>query len=156
MPTTSLRLLLDECVDRRLKDEIEALGRSLRVESVGELPFANRGFSDEDVVRYATENNRIVVTTESRFNERQFPICTHPGIIVIKAIAHHSSWKSRMFKDLSQSGMRRRCNHAVTYLRLSETGNRTIATFKERDTSSGSILCCVVDLSNGRVLSEWQ
>jgi len=154
LPTTSLRLLLDECVDRTLKDDIKALGRSLRVECVGELPFANKGCSDEDVVKYAKDNNRIVVTTESRFSEKQFPICTHPGIIVIKAITHHSSWKSRMFRDLAQSGMRTQCNHAVTYLRLSETGNRTIATFKKRDRSTGPILSCTIDLSNGRVLSK--
>ena len=121
MPTTSLRLLLDECVDLTLRDDINALSRSLKVEWVGELPFANTGYSDQDIVKYATDNNRIIVTTESRFSEKQFPICTHPGIIVIKAVAHHASYKSRMFKDLAQSGLRRRCNHAVTYLRLNES-----------------------------------
>ncbi len=154
MPTTSLRLLLDECVDRMLADAIKALGRSLRVECVGELPFANRGYSDEDIVRYATKHRRIVVTTESRFNEKQFPICTHPGIIVIKGITHHVSLKSQMFGDLSRSGIRTRCNHAVTYLRLSETGDRTLATFKEREDSTGKILSCTIDLSNGQVLSR--
>lgn len=152
MPTTSLRLLLDECVDRTLADDIKALGRSLRVECVSELPIANRGCSDEDIVKYARKNRRIVVTTESRFSEKQFPICTHPGIIVVKAITHHASLKSQMFGDLSRSGIRTRCNHAVTYLRLSEAGDRTLATFKERDDSTGQILSSTIDLSNGQVL----
>ena len=148
---TSLRLLLDECVDRTLADNIKALGRSLKVKSVGELSFANRGRSDEHIVEYATENNLIVVTTESRFNEDRFPICTHPGIIVIRAKTHHSSLKSRMFKDLARSGKRKRCNHAVTYLWLDKSGSRTLATFRERDSSTGKILSCTIDLSTGSV-----
>lgn len=154
LATTSLRLLLDECVDRLLADEIAQIGRSLKVECVGDLQFANTGLPDDKLVDYARKTNRIVVTTESRLSERRFKICTHPGIIVIKASRHHATLKSRMFRDLSGSGKRGRCKHAVTYLRLDDTGTRTLATFKERDDSNGKIRCCTIDLTSGKVIRD--
>ena len=154
LATTSLRLLLDECVDRSLEDDIKRISRSLKVEALSDLQLANMGYSDDNLVDYAREKDRIVVTTESRLSEKRFAICTHPGIIVIKATSRHSALKSRMFRDLALSGTRRRCNHAVTYLRLDKTGTRTLAIFKERDDSTGQIRSCTIDLTSGQVLNE--
>ena len=148
LPTTNLRLLLDECVDQPLADSIKKISGSVKVQCVNELPISNLAFSDDKLVRYATERNQILVTTETRLNEKRFTICTHPGIIVIKAVQHHSEMKSGMLKDLILSGIRARCHHAVTYLKLSKAGNRTVATFKERDESSGIIQTSEVDLTN--------
>lgn len=148
MPTTNLRLLLDECVDRSLADYIKQISRSIKVQYVNELPISNTAFSDKRLIGYATENNQILVTTESRLNEIKFKLCTHPGIIVIRATQHHSTMKSRMFRDLILSGIRTRCRHAVTYLKLNKARTRTVATFKERDRSTGIIRTSEVDLTN--------
>ena len=155
MATTSLRLLLDECLVRPLADNIKSF-RALKVQYVNDTLLSNVGFEDEDLVNYARENNRILVTTESRLNEKRFLICTHPGIIVIKATKRHDVLKSKMFTDLMRSGIRRRCNHAVTYLRLDDTGTRTVATFKERENATGPVQICEIDLTKGKVLSEHQ
>ena len=116
--------------------------------------LANIGFEDEALIDYAREKNRILVTTESRLNEQRFQICTHPGIIVVQATKRHDALKSKMFKDLVLSGVRSRCNHAVTYLRLDDTGTRTVATFKERENATGPVQICKIDLTNKKVLSE--
>jgi predicted nuclease of predicted toxin-antitoxin system len=152
LATTNLRLLLDECVVRPIAEAIKSF-RSLKVESVNDTLLANIGFQDEQLVEYARKSNRILVTSEGRLNEKQFPICTHPGIIVIKATQRHDALKSRMFKDLIRSGTRRRCNHAVTYLRLDDTGTRTVATFKERDDTTSAVGTSRIDLTSGKVLS---
>lgn len=154
--TTSLRLLLDECLVQPLADDIKTLSRSLKVEYVNDSLLRNIGFADSRLVNYARKQRRIVVTTEGRLNERQFQICTHPGIIVIKATKRHAALKSRMFRDLVRSGNRKRCNHAVTYLKLDESGTRTVATFKSREPDEllGVLRIYTVDLTNGNVLSD--
>ena len=153
MATTSLRLLLDECLGRPLGDDIKSF-KALKVQSVNDTLLANIGFEDEALIDYAREKNRILVTTESRLNEQRFQICTHPGIIVVQATKRHDALKSKMFKDLVLSGVRSRCNHAVTYLRLDDTGTRTVATFKERENATGPVQICKIDLTNKKVLSE--
>jgi predicted nuclease of predicted toxin-antitoxin system len=128
---TKLRLLLDECLEGPLAAEI-AQHRSLNVEYINETTLGNRGTTDETVVNYARQNRRIVVTPESRLNEHKFKICTHPGILIFKATKRHAS-HAGMLRDLMLSGVRSRCRHAVTYLKLDDTCTKTIAIFKERD-----------------------
>ena len=151
--TTRLKLLLDECLGRPLADDIKSF-HALKVQDLHDTSMANVGFTDEALIDYARDNNLILVTTESRLDEKRFPICTHPGIIVIQATSHHAELKSKMFKDLVQSGMRKRCNHAVTHLSLDKTGTRTVATFKERENAAGSVQIYKIDLANKTVLSE--
>ena len=127
--TTKLRLLLDECLEGPLASEI-ANCKALNVEYINETFLANRGTSDRAVVDYARQARRIVVTTETRLNEHQFLICTHPGILVIASPNH--SMRVKMFSDLMRSGVRGRCRHAVTYLKRKDS-TRTVVVFKERD-----------------------
>lgn len=152
MATTNLRLLLDECVVRPMAEASKSFG-SLKVEYVNDTLLANIGLQDEQLVEYARKNNRILVSVEGCLNEKKFPICIHPGIIVIKATRRHDALKSRMFKDLIRSGTRRRCNHSVTYWRLDDTGTRTVATFKERDDTTSAIGTSKINLTSGNVLS---
>ena len=154
--TTSLRLLLDECLVQPLAEDIKTLGRSLKVEHVNDSLLANIGFADVKLVAYAKKRRQIVVTTEGRLNEKRFSICTHPGIIVIKATKRHAALKSKMFRDLVRSGDRKRCKHAVTYLKLDDTGTRTIATFKFKEPAMaiGVLREYTVDLTSGSVLSD--
>jgi predicted nuclease of predicted toxin-antitoxin system len=129
--TTKLRLLLDECLEGPLAAQI-AKYSALNVEYINETFLSNRGTSDRAVVDYARQSRRIVVTPETRLNEHQFSICTHPGILVL--ISRNQSLRTKMFSDLMRSGVRARCQHAVTYLRINDHA-RTVVLFKERDES---------------------
>jgi predicted nuclease of predicted toxin-antitoxin system len=140
---TKLRLLLDECLDGLLAGEI-AKYKALNVESINETFLANRGTSDQAVVDYARQSRRIVVTIETRLNEHQFRICTHPGILVIASRNH--GLRIKMFNDLMLSGVKGRCRHAVTYLRPNDATTRTVVVFKERD-ELGIVHETVMDLS---------
>jgi predicted nuclease of predicted toxin-antitoxin system len=142
---TKLRLLLDECLEGPLAGDI-AKHKALNVEWINDTLMASRGFTDQNVVDYAREQRRIVVTTEGRLNEKKFTICTHPGIVVLKATRRHASLRAGMFHALVASGHRSRCNHAVTYLKLDETATRTIALFKERD-DNGVVQETTIDLT---------
>jgi Domain of unknown function (DUF5615) len=126
--TTRLRLLLDECFEGPLATEV-AKYRALNVEYVNETILANCGTQDDALVRYATKQRRILVTPEGRLNEHKYKICTHPGIIVLKATKRHGA-HAGMLRDLVRSGLRTRCRHAVTYLKLDNNEN-TVAIFKQ-------------------------
>ena len=144
--TTKLRLLLDECLHGPLAEEIGKY-TALNVEYINETLLANCGLQDDSIVAYAKQTSRIVVTPEGRFNEHKFTICTHPGILVFKATKRHDVVKATMFRDLMMSGVRARCQHAVTYLKLDDTATRTIAIFKERD-GQGQIQTTMLDLKH--------
>jgi predicted nuclease of predicted toxin-antitoxin system len=150
--TTKLRLLLDECLQGPLAEEIAKFS-SLNVEWITNTLLGNCGFADENVVAYARQERRIVVTAESRLNERKFIICTHPGILVFKATKRHEAIKAQMFSTLIKSGIRVKCKHAVTYLKLDETGTRTIAHFKEKD-ERNVIQETIVDLTHNKILKS--
>lgn len=116
--STKLRLLLDECVPGPLVLEIQACTGILSVEVIDANHFmGNCRTPDDAVVAYATQEGRILVTTEGRLNEKKFKICTHPGIIVIKTSQKHESEKAKLFTRFMQSGHRGKCLHAVTKLR---------------------------------------
>jgi predicted nuclease of predicted toxin-antitoxin system len=84
---TNLRLLLDEAITDPLARLIRESCNSISVEYVRELNI--RGALDENVVAYARSETRIVVTTETGMNHKRFPVCTHPGIIVIASRCRH-------------------------------------------------------------------
>ncbi len=116
--TTNLRLLLDECLPRELAEQIRTF-HAVNAEWISEIQqLRARKTTDAAVVAYATEQRRIVVTVEGRFNERKFKICTHPGIIIFKATKHHEAVKAEIFRKFMRSGKRSKAKHAVTYLYL--------------------------------------
>lgn len=120
---TDLRLLLDECLQSELAKEIKRW-RALDAKWVNEtntLPST----SDDDLIKVACADNRILVTIENRINEKRYRLCTHPGIIIFKAKAQHDVIKARLFKQFMLSGQRARAKKAVTYLKMDSI------TFKE-------------------------
>lgn len=122
--STKLRLLLDECVPAPLVMEIENCSGILNVEVIDANHFlGNCKASDESIVAYATSDNRILVTTEARLNEKKFRVCTHSGIIVIRAAQRHEMDKAKLFSRFMKSGHRGKCVHAVTKLKV-ESGTR--------------------------------
>lgn len=101
-----------------LADAIEQCSGILSAEWINAAhPLGNKKTPDDEVIRYATANRRILVTPEGRINERNYEICKHPGIIVIKATKRHESIKANIFVRFMRSGYRNKSKHAVTYLR---------------------------------------
>ena len=67
-------------------------------------------------MQYAKRENRIVITTETAINERAFPICSHPGIIVLALRERHEAIGARIFQRFLLSGFRKYTKDSVTYL----------------------------------------
>jgi len=120
--STKLRLLVDECVPADIAERIQnSSGVSSAEIITAKHPLGNRGASDDEVVAYAKKHHQILVTIESRLDERKYTICTHEGIIVINATNRHEWDKAELFEQLMQSGFRSKCCHAVTKLRLNNS-----------------------------------
>jgi predicted nuclease of predicted toxin-antitoxin system len=112
--STNLRLLLDEAITNDLADDIRKSSSAINVEYVRDLSI--KGSSDEVVMAYAKGANRIVVTTETGINHKTFPICTHPGIIVLSGRRRHESFHTDIFRKFLLSGHRKDAREAVTYI----------------------------------------
>jgi predicted nuclease of predicted toxin-antitoxin system len=112
--STNLRLLLDESVTDVLAKLIRETSSAINVEYLRELPI--RGINDPGVINYARQELRIVVTTETGMNHKTFPVCTHPGIIVLAGKRRHESIHAGMFQRFLLSGHRKEAQDAVTFL----------------------------------------
>src|SRR5207249_2938067 len=88
---------------------------AVNVEYIRDMPRM-RETTDADVVKYATRENRIVVTTETGINHKKFKICTHPGIIVLGGKRRHETIHAELFQRFMLSGHRKDAHHAVTFL----------------------------------------
>jgi predicted nuclease of predicted toxin-antitoxin system len=121
--TTNLRLLLDECVTDPLAKALGVSSSALNIEYIRDNGMGST--EDADVIRYATRENRIVVTTETGINHRKFKICTHPGIIVLCGKHRHESIQAEIFQKFLLSGHRKEANHAVTFLSHNEARIKT-------------------------------
>ena len=111
---THLRILIDEDVQDPLADEIEKIA-AFNVECVRDIPTV-RGKSDKEVMRYATIENRIVLTLDRGFSRVNYPICTHPGIIRIDTKCKHFTVIADVIRRYSRSGHRAKSKHAITHL----------------------------------------
>lgn len=98
-------------------EALEESSTALNIEKVCEIMS---GESDARVMDYARKQERILVTTETGINHRNFKICTHPGIIVLKGSKRHESMQAESFKKFMLSGHRSKAKHAVTYISQSE------------------------------------
>jgi predicted nuclease of predicted toxin-antitoxin system len=116
--STNLRLLLDEAVTDTLARLIRESSSAINVEYVRDLPI--RGASDVAVMDYARKESRIVVTTETGMNHKSFPVCKHPGIIVLAGRRRHESIHAGIFERFLRSGHRKAAEDAVTFLSESE------------------------------------
>jgi hypothetical protein len=117
---TNLRLLLDECLQAELAEEIKTW-KKVKAEWVCDLvSFRGRSVSDEELMQHAQSRKSILVTVERRLNEKRFEICTHHGILVFKAMKRHECVKAEIFKKFMLCGQRKLCKHAVTYLMARE------------------------------------
>jgi predicted nuclease of predicted toxin-antitoxin system len=116
---TDLRLLIDEAVQNDIAEEIVTSSEALKCKYVRDLTDL-KSKSDEDVMAYAQRERRIVLTTEGKFDDKSFKICTHCGIIVI---ATRSTYRAApALKRFLLSGHRKEAENAVTF--INETGAR--------------------------------
>jgi predicted nuclease of predicted toxin-antitoxin system len=116
--STNLRLLLDESVTDPLAEQIRGSSHSLNIEYCRDLSIC--GAPDPAVIQYARDHARIVVTTETGMNHKSFPVCTHPGIIVLAGKHRHESVHAGIFRKFLLSGHRKESKDAVTYLSENE------------------------------------
>src|SRR5664279_1237430 len=112
--TTNLRVLLDGSVSDILADEICTYSAIVRAERVNLLPIKEA--DDDVVVRYAKAHDLIVITTDTGLNHVSFPVCRHPGIIVLSGRRRHESVHADLFRKFMQSGNRGYAKDKVTYL----------------------------------------
>ena len=110
--STDLKLLIDEAVPDPLAHAIQRISavRSLYARDVPEVA----GQDDEVVMAFAQKENRIVFTTEKRFKE--FPVCTHPGIIILSVRERHESIRQRIVARFMRSGHRKHTKDNLTLL----------------------------------------
>lgn len=110
--STDLRLLIDEAVPDPLAQAIQKISaiRSLYARDLPEVA----GKDDEIVMEFANKEDRIVFTTESKFKE--FPVCTHPGIIILTVRERHESIRQRIVARFMRSGFRRYTKNNLTRL----------------------------------------
>jgi predicted nuclease of predicted toxin-antitoxin system len=113
--TTNLRVLIDEAVTDPLARELMSASclNALYVRDIPALVEA----SDEAVMEYAKEEDRILITTETGINEKSFKICSHPGIIIFATRDRHESIQAKVFQKFLLSGFRKHTKDAVTYLK---------------------------------------
>jgi predicted nuclease of predicted toxin-antitoxin system len=117
--STKIPLLLDECVPAALAKAIEVAPGISSFEAItANHPLGNIGTPDQDLVKYATDRGRILITVGKRLNEKLYKICTHSGIIVISATKRHETEQAKLFARFMRSGHRGGSGHAVTKLRL--------------------------------------
>ena len=116
--TTKLRLLIDECLPAAIAEEIKTCPGILHSECIDAThSLGNQGTPDNAIIQYAKDKRLILVTVESRLNERRYKICTHAGIIILREAGHHESERVDLFRRFMRSGERAKSRHAVTKLR---------------------------------------
>jgi len=111
---TSLRLLIDEAIEDDIADEIAAM-QAFSTEYVRKIPHL-KGRSDKDVMNYARDEDRIVITFDHDYNSSNFPICTHPGIIRISSNCKNQTTVREIMRKFSLCGHRSETKHAIAHL----------------------------------------
>jgi predicted nuclease of predicted toxin-antitoxin system len=85
-----VKLVVDECVDRRLTEALRAAGHD--VQSVAEL---SPSVPDTDVLELATREGAVLVTEDNDFGELVFRQGrTHGGIVLIRLAGLESHVKA--------------------------------------------------------------
>ena len=110
--STDLRFLIDEAVPDPLARAIQEISaiKSLYARDLPEVA----GKDDQAIMDFANKENRIVFTIESKFKD--FPVCTHPGIIILTVRERHESIRQRVVAKFMRSGFRKYAKDSLTSL----------------------------------------
>jgi predicted nuclease of predicted toxin-antitoxin system len=107
-------VLIDAAVTDPLAEELMKAS-CLRAEYARDNPDLCDA-TDEAIMQYAKQEDRVVITTETGFTERAFPICSHPGIIVLALRERHEAIGAKIFQKFLLSGYRKYTKDALTHL----------------------------------------
>jgi predicted nuclease of predicted toxin-antitoxin system len=113
--TTKLKVLLDEAITDILANVIQDYSSLLSVKYVREMP-AFKGTNDPPLLKYADEEDRVLITVDTDFNHRDFPPCTHKGIIRITTRNKHEAIQGGVLRRFLQSGHRVEVRNCVAYV----------------------------------------
>jgi predicted nuclease of predicted toxin-antitoxin system len=114
--STDLRLLIDEAVPDPLAHAIQKIS-AINYLYVRDVPTV-AGQDDDTVMEYASKENRIVFTTEEGF--KRYPVCTHPGIIILTVKERHELIRQRIVTKFMRSGYRKHTKDNLTQLSTHE------------------------------------
>jgi predicted nuclease of predicted toxin-antitoxin system len=110
-----LRVLLDEDISGVLASAIDDYSGLLSVEYVCDMPGFS-GTKDPNLLQYADQDNRVLITIDTDFNHKSCPPCTHKGIIRITTRNKHEAVQGGVLKRFLQSGYRVKVKNCVAYL----------------------------------------
>lgn len=113
--TTKLRVLLDEDISGVLASAIAQFSGLLSVQYVCDMPGFS-GTKDPSLLKYAEEDNRVLITIDTDFNHRTCVPCTHKGIIRITTRNKHEGIQGGALKRFLQSGHRAKVKNCVAYV----------------------------------------
>ncbi len=103
-------LLIDRDVPKSIA---EFLRDSLHHDVADSYRASYERFSDEEIVARAIEEHRIVVTRDQGYRRKgRFPICTHPGILILRntSIEHQKTALIKLTSSYNQTMI----EHAIT------------------------------------------
>jgi len=113
--TTKLRVLLDEDISGVLANAVYNFSGLLSVRYVCDMP-GFKGTDDPPLLKYADDDNRVLITIDSDFNHRSCPPCTHKGIIRITTRNKHEAIQGGVLQRFLQSGHRSKVKNCVVYV----------------------------------------
>lgn len=113
MAKRRLRILADHCVPGPVCDWLRGL-RRVQLLTVAELRMHLR--ADSEIVGVATKRNLVVLAADRGFNELNYVICTHPGIIEVSTFNSRPETCKRKLSWLL-SHARKEISHSVVHVR---------------------------------------
>lgn len=113
--TTKLRVLLDEDISGILADAIDSFSGLLSVRYVCDMP-GFQGTKDPPLIKYAEDEDRVLITADTGFNHRDYPPCTHKGILRITTRNKHEAIQGGVLQRFLQSGHRAKVRNCVAYV----------------------------------------
>jgi len=113
--TTKLKVLLDEDISGILANAVSGFSGLLSVAYVCDMP-GFQGTKDPPLLKYADEQNCVLITVDTDFNHRNYPPCTHKGIIRITTRNKHEGIQGGVLRRFLQSGHRKKVKNCVAYV----------------------------------------
>jgi hypothetical protein len=108
-------LLIDEDLPNDLADELQRCSSAIKAIYVRDVAGMS-GTKDNPLRAIAKMERRIILTTDSDFNHKADPPCTHDGIIRLVERRKHTSITAGIFQQFMLSGYRKHVKNSVTYL----------------------------------------
>lgn len=113
----NLKLMVDYNLNQPVVDELKALG-AVKARTTLDYGF-EKNTTDDLLVKATAEHGCILLTRDKNtISQREFPPCTHGGIMLIKLKRPFKEQVVECVKRFCQSGKRALAPHSVTHLYL--------------------------------------